>query len=356
MAATPRYVLSERAASALRELIAPGASYGSRPRPAHDAPLPRPMPFDTAVRRDEAASEPHLWCYLPPRITHDVTLDDTAIAPASGQTIGTAAAPWVDLGAYDPSLRLWLVVMFPSPASGGGMNPAQWSLAYQASPPQSPPPDAVVQLAACDVLASDGQTPRLVQHHHGTVELSGDPCLPGYELVEQTAGECEVKRIALRVTPYTKDASGRCQPGTPQTITPIGIPAPPEYGLSVAAGASACQRVVTLQRKPCGGSPQQAGDALTFDIPPAITATSTGSTESGALAGTVTLTTCTGSQTVINVYNGAQGAGASITGTFLTGVDSFGISGGALTIVFTTVTYPGGVPGTLTKSVPATGC
>lgn len=47
MASAPRYVLSERAANALRALIAPGSAYGARPRPVRTAAADaRPCLFD----------------------------------------------------------------------------------------------------------------------------------------------------------------------------------------------------------------------------------------------------------------------------------------------------------------------
>ena len=127
MASAPRYVLSERAANALRALIAPGSVYGARPRIAHD-PGATPAPALLAVRRVRQWQEPaageeegewveRLQIYLGPagepaatciRINGRAAPIDVPIQPADG---------WLDLGAAAAVQAVWLLPYIYLPSS-----------------------------------------------------------------------------------------------------------------------------------------------------------------------------------------------------------------------------------------------
>ena len=131
------------------------------------------------------------------------------------------------------------------------------------------------------------------------------PCIPTYSLDEQAGQGCAEKTIVLKRTDYAKNSAGECVEGATVIVGGgVAVPKPPENTL---AASGSCSKTVTLYKTPCGGSATAAG-SFSFDVPPTISATSTGNSSGGALAGTVTVTPCGGVAIPINIYNGKDGA------------------------------------------------
>ena len=116
---TPRYILSERAASALRALIAPGSTYSSRRRPIRDAgggPLP-PRGFLECRVFKGGATDPQsgetvdeLRVYIGPGGNYPPSLRiNGKPAPLAINAGDVDADGWLPLGAADSITAVWLV-------------------------------------------------------------------------------------------------------------------------------------------------------------------------------------------------------------------------------------------------------
>lgn len=184
MPSAPRYVLSERAAAALRPLLQAGSAYGSRPRPSRNvssAADKPPRPFAARLAAAEGGGE-ELLVYLPPRTAEDVSWDGATLA---GPDLGTEAEPWVSLGAWSTALTLWLLVVAPGKyGEAGEYYGGSWSLALAAAPPVAD--EAGRGAFAFQVAAWEGER-GLVQHHLGLLALSGDEV---DETVDPIANPC----------------------------------------------------------------------------------------------------------------------------------------------------------------------
>ena len=149
MASAPRYVLSERAANALRALIAPGSVYGARPRIAHD-PGATPAPALLAVRRVRQWQEPaageeegewveRLQIYLGPAGEPAATCIRINGRAAPLDWSGTLTDGWLDLGPSAGVQAVWLLPYIANPA-----NPDDFAGATN----QPPPVQVRLELAA----------------------------------------------------------------------------------------------------------------------------------------------------------------------------------------------------------------
>jgi len=113
MASNPIFGLSERAAAALRPLIAPGSTYGARKRPAHNVtPDARPSLFDLRVVPGGSGSTETVQIYLgedadlrgPNNAVRVNGLPVAFTAPA-----GTPSGGWYPIGASTSVGAVWIV-------------------------------------------------------------------------------------------------------------------------------------------------------------------------------------------------------------------------------------------------------
>ena len=256
--------------------------------------------------------ETGLFIYLPPETAEAVRWKGNVVPPAASQDLGTSENPWVEFDAGEGG-KVYIEITFARQTGtgmSGELEPTEWKLAASASAAS----DEKWYHLVCAVEEDVG----LVQYHLGSLLLGFGadlPCPDEYSVEERTGTglpECVARRYVFKRMRYEKDSSGACQEQTGaggSEETNIDIPKPAEYSLSV--GGTACRKTVTLQKKPCGGSVEQAGDALTFDVPPSITATADGRSvdeSSGrVIAGTVIVAPCGGPTTYIDILNGKDG-------------------------------------------------
>ena len=116
---SPRYILSERAASALRELIAPGSAYGSRPRPIRDVgggDNRRPLFLECRIfpkgATDPGTGEPvdALRVFVGPSGNYPTSIRINGRAALLSYTAGDLDAEgWLQLGDASTIAAVWLV-------------------------------------------------------------------------------------------------------------------------------------------------------------------------------------------------------------------------------------------------------
>ena len=321
----------------------------------------RERPFRARFMRKSGSGanvETALYVYLPPESAEAVRWKGSVVPPAAAQDLGTAENPWVEFEGGKVYIEITLARQTGTGMSGE-LEPTEWKLAASAS--------AASDTKWYHLVAAVEEDVGLVQYHLGSLLLGFGadlPCPDEYSVEEQNGTgvpECLEKRYVFRHRRFDKNSAGQCQERTGtggSTSTNIDVPKPPEYSLSVTG--TACRKTLQLLRTPCGGTAVGAGETLTFDVPPEITVDADGSTtdsEGRVKAGTVTLTPCGGTPVVLHIWNGKDGSpGEQPSGTFVTGINSFSISGGSLNLVLDTVTYPGGETSTVTKSIPVTTC
>lgn len=324
----------------------------------------RERPFRARFMRKSGSGanvETALYVYLPPESAEAVRWKGSVVPPAAAQDLGTAENPWVEFDAGEGG-KVYIEITFARQTGtgmSGELEPTEWKLAASAS--------AATDEKWYHLVAAVEEDVGLVQYHLGSLLLGFGadlPCPDEYSVEEQSGTgvpECLEKRYVFRHRRFAKNSAGQCQEQTGtggSTSTNIDVPKPPEYSLSVTG--KACRKTLQLLRTPCGGTAVGAGETLTFDVPPEITVDADGTTtdsEGRVKAGTVTLTPCGGTPVVLHIWNGKDGSpGEQPPGTFVTGINSFSISGGSLNLVLDTVTYPGGETSTVTKSIPVTTC
>ena len=167
-----RYLLAESSAAMLRALAAKrgGVSFDDR-RVDRAAPA-RPRPF--ACRIDlEAQGGPRLECFLPPLCAQAIRWGDDPLAPST--TLGTVTDPWVDVGAWSDSLRVWLAIAPPVDTGQTATSYAGgWAVVLSATAPTSlSGRPARAHLVAAMETATGGDK-RFVQYHLGSMLLAGD--------------------------------------------------------------------------------------------------------------------------------------------------------------------------------------
>ncbi|MBQ1428079.1 MAG: hypothetical protein IIZ06_00275 [Kiritimatiellae bacterium] len=309
-----------------------------------------PMPFDCAIFRPEGESEDSIYIWLPDGGAEYVSYNCNPVGPASGQDVGDSDSAWVEIGSVENDETRYVYLKFHADADG---NVDGWEIEDTDTPwnPQdgeggegeegcASPPQILI---AAYNIAPDSQAPEagtdnkfpsgksgLVQYHHGTIEVTcscGPECPDVYSVTKETGTlpECVAERYVFKrqhreIDPETGECVDSTGTGSSET-TNIDVPKPPEYSLSVSG---TCQKTVALYKTPCGGSASQAGDALTIDVPPTISASATGSTSGGEKAGTIYVTPCGGSATTIDIYNGKDGCSPEISAS------ATGSSGGSL--------------------------
>ena len=120
------YVLSERAAAAVGELIAPGSFHGSRPRPARNVPTAAPPPlFDLRVVPGRGGAPDEVQLYLGEDAdlagpNNAVRINGLAVAFAA--PAGTPVDGWYPIGSATAVGAVWIV--FSAPALADATN---WS-------------------------------------------------------------------------------------------------------------------------------------------------------------------------------------------------------------------------------------
>lgn len=112
----PRYVLSQRAADALRPLIEPGAGYGSRPRQIRDAGDGRRAPFFLECRAfvgaDAVTGDPVrvIRAYIGPNGAYPPSIRINGRAAPLANIAGNVPADgWLELGPIQSIAAVWLV-------------------------------------------------------------------------------------------------------------------------------------------------------------------------------------------------------------------------------------------------------
>ena len=126
MASSPRYVLSARAAAALRELIAPGGAYGSRRRPAHNAQsvdlrelfrVRRVVERGEDPETHEPTEETHLLIYLVSAAAVSLAVRINGRATDADLSGLTLADGWADLGDEAGIGGIWIQPALPASAT-----------------------------------------------------------------------------------------------------------------------------------------------------------------------------------------------------------------------------------------------
>jgi len=212
-----RYLLSESSASILRGLAADRGGVSFEDRRIDRASPARPRPF--ACRVAEVDSAAHMLCYLPPLVAQAIRWEASALAPQG--SLGSVDSPWVDLGSWTPSQRVWLAIappVDPPAGSTSGGYAGGWALVLAANPPTSLSGHAAYAHLVAAMESGTSGASRFVQYHLGSMLLAGgDSCQDSYGL------DCNA----------TTGAGGR-------------------------------QLDITLTRTPCGGEPE---DVDTCSVP-----------------------------------------------------------------------------------------
>lgn len=316
-----RYLLSESSASILRDLVADRGGVSFEDRRIDRASPARPRPFACRVQSGagEGGDETHMLCYLPPLVAEAVRWEDSALAPQTSP--GSVDSPWVDLGAWDESKRVWLAIAPPERSSATSAFAGGWALVLAANPPTSLSGHAAyAHLVAAMESGTSGAT-RFVQYHLGSLLLAGgeEDCPDVYSVERQTGTlpACVAARYTFKRQRREKDATGNCIDSTgtgSSETTDIDVPAPDSYGLVGAAEAGGYR--IDLTQTPCGGQPQVAASVT---VP----------------------------------------AASGFSGRVVTGLSSLAISGSALVLTYAWTDYTDGVAtgsGTSNVSVPITSC
>ena len=284
-----------------------------------------PQPFDAVIYNDSGTDK--VAMFLPSGSPSYVWMGDSALSAAPGQSTGNGTTAWVDVESVSSGTR-YIYLAIHADSNG---DPDGWKL-YPTGTADAAPSWAVegapmVLLAVYNTSAASFAPSGKVglnQYHHGSINISDPACCECddvYSVTEQTGTlpSCVAKRYVFKrqhreIDPETGECIDKTGTGSSET-TNIDVPSPPEYELTVTG--TACAKTVSLTKTPCGGVAQTAGDTITIETPPTITATSTGSSAGGAKAGTVTVTPCGGTATNIDIYNGADGASGSFSSSII---------------------------------------
>ena len=316
-----RYLLSESSASILRGLAADRGGVSFENRRIDRASPARPRPFACRVQEGagEGGDETHILCYLPPLCSECIRWEDSALAPQT--SLGSVDSPWVDLGAWDASRRVWLAIAPPEQSSATSAFAGGWALVLAANPPTSLSGHAAYAHLVAAMESGTSGASRFVQYHLGSILLAGgeEDCPDVYSVERQTGTlpACVAARYTFKRQRREKDSAGNCVDATgtgSSETTDIDIPAPDTYSLSGAAETGGYR--VDLKRTPCDGQPQ-------------IVASATVPTASG------------------------------LSGRVVTGLSSLAISGSALVLTYAWTDYAAGVAtgsGTSDVSIPITSC
>lgn len=177
-----RYLLSESSASVLRDLVRDRGGVSFEDRRIDRASPARPRPF--ACRVAEVDSAAHMLCYLPPLVAEAVRWEDSALAPQT--SLGSVDSPWVDLGSWTPSQRVWLAIappVDPPAGSTSGGYAGGWALVLAANPPTSLSGHAAYAHLVAAMESGTSGASRFVQYHLGSMLLAGgDSCQDSYSL------------------------------------------------------------------------------------------------------------------------------------------------------------------------------
>jgi hypothetical protein len=141
MTSEPRYMLSQRAADALRPLIAPRTRLGSRPREIHDPAPPAKaerLPFRVELETISSALHavvPYAWTSPTLGTLNDrlVTIANYSVPKDSALV---ASGGKIDLGALTTATNFWLVVTPPSFSTGSPAD-GSWTIVSQVALPVS---------------------------------------------------------------------------------------------------------------------------------------------------------------------------------------------------------------------------
>lgn len=212
-----RYLLSESSASVLRGLLADRGGVSFEDRRIDRASPARPRPF--ACRVAEVDSAAHMLCYLPPLCAQAIRWEASALAPQT--SLGSVDSPWVDLGSWTPSQRVWLVIappVDPPAGSTSGGYAGGWALVLSASAPSSLSGHAAYAHLVAAMESGTSGASRFVQYHLGSMLLAGgDSCQDSYSLDCDvgTGQDGRVMRVSLVRTP--------CD-GEPETVDTCSVP------------------------------------------------------------------------------------------------------------------------------------
>lgn len=177
-----RYLLSESSASILRGLAADRGGVSFEDRRIDRASPARPRPF--ACRVAEVDSATHILCYLPPLCAQAIRWEASALAPQT--SLGSVDSPWVDLGSWTPSQRVWLAIappVDPPAGSTSGGYAGGWAIVLSASAPTSLSGHAAYAHLVAAMESGTSGASRFVQYHLGSMLLAGgDSCQDSYGL------------------------------------------------------------------------------------------------------------------------------------------------------------------------------
>lgn len=177
-----RYLLSESSASILRDLVADRGGVSFEDRRIDRANPARPRPF--ACRIAEVDSATHILCYLPPLCAQAIRWEASALTPQG--SLGSVDSPWVDLGSWTPSQRVWLAIappVDPPAGSTSGGYAGGWALVLSATAPTSLSGHAAYAHLVAAMESGTSGASRFVQYHLGSMLLAGgDSCQDSYGL------------------------------------------------------------------------------------------------------------------------------------------------------------------------------
>lgn len=316
-----RYLLSESSASILRGLAADRGGVSFEDRRIDRASLARPRPFACRIQEGagEGGDETHILCYLPPLCAQAIRWEDSALAPQS--SLGSVDSPWVDLGSWTPSQRVWLAIAPPEQSSATSAFAGGWALVLSANPPTSLSGHAAYAHLVAAMESGTSGASRFVQYHLGSLLLAGgeEDCPDVYSVERQTGTlpACVAARYTFKRQHREKDASGNCVDATgtgSSETTDIDVPAPDSYGLAGTAETGGYK--IDLTQTPCGGQSQ--------------------------VVASVTVPVASG-----------------FSGRVVTSLSSLAISGSALVLAYAWSDYSDGAltdSGTSSVSVPITSC
>jgi hypothetical protein len=202
-----RYLLSESSAAILRALGAPrgGVSFDERRIDRTSPARPRPFACRIVPPASEGASA-HLFCFLPPLCSECIRWKDAALAPTG--SLGTVADPWVDLGAWSDTQRVWLAIAPPvDPPAGqtSGGYAGGWGIVLSATAPSTLSGHAAYAHLVAAMETATGGEARFVQYHLGSMLLSGEGdggegCQDTYSLSCQTATGDDGREMQISLT------------------------------------------------------------------------------------------------------------------------------------------------------------
>lgn len=212
-----RYLLSESSASILRDLVADRGGVSFEDRRIDRANPARPRPF--ACRIAEVDSATHILCYLPPLCAQAIRWEASALAPQG--SLGSVDSPWVDLGSWTPSQRVWLAIappVDPPAGSTSGGYAGGWALVLAANPPTSLSDHAAYAHLVAAMESGTSGASRFVQYHLGSMLLAGgDSCQDSYGL------DCEVSYGAYGRQLDIKLTRTPCD-GKPEVVDICSVP------------------------------------------------------------------------------------------------------------------------------------